>query len=158
MRKLLAVAAAVVLTGGVILADLPPPTEEQIEAKLKEARKKVEAAQAEERALAKRLEEARQEARGHIKAEVAGVLCWRDEGGGYYVRVRPKNDPKQETRVWLVFGEDKVTGRDLEELKGKEVVVKGSLGQRLGSGWWVPSGGLYLEDFKVERAGPDKDR
>ena len=152
MRKLLAVAAAVVLTGGVILADLPPPTEEQIEAKLKEARKKVEAAQAEERALAKRLEDVRQEARGHIKAEVAGVLAWRDEGGGFYVRVRSMKDPKQETRVWLAIGEDKVTHRNLDELKGQDVVVKGSLHQYPGSGWWVPAGGLSLDDFTVAPA------
>jgi hypothetical protein len=144
---LLLVAAA--LPVGATAADPPLPSEEQIEAKLKEARKRLEAAQAKERALEKQLAEAQQTPRGQIRAEVEGVLCWRDEGGGYYIRVRLKEEPATETRVWLVYGEDKVTGQTLDGLKGKDVVAKGWLQQRADGGWWVPAGGMYLTDFEV---------
>src|SRR6476660_6028022 len=107
--------AVVALAGGVVSADLPPPSEEQVETRLKEARKRLEAAQAEERALQKQLAEVRQTPRGRIRAEVEGVLCWQ-EGGGYSIRIRPKEDPASETRVWLVYGEDKVTGQTLDGL------------------------------------------
>jgi hypothetical protein len=50
-----------------------------------------------------------------------------------------------------VFGEDKVTGRKLAGLKGKDVVAKGELQQRAGDGWWVPAGGLYMTNFEVNR-------
>ncbi len=147
MRKLLAVivcAAAVVLTGGAIFADLPAPTEEEIEARLKEARKRTEAAQAEERALQKHLEEAKAEPRGQIKAEVEGVLCWRDESFGYYIRVRPKDDPKREIRVSLVVGEEKIKNKELSELRGKDITAKGVLLQKA-------TGELYMDDFEYEK-------
>ena len=147
MRKLLAVivcTATVVLTGGAIFADLPAPTEEEIEARLKEARKRTEAAQAEERALQKRLEEAKAEPRGQIKAEVEGVLGWRDEGGGFYVRVRPRDDPKREIRVSLVVGEDRIKNKELSELRGKDITAKGVLLQKA-------TGELYMDDFEYEK-------
>jgi hypothetical protein len=146
------------LVGSAIHADLPLPTEEQIEAKLKEVRKRIEAAQEEEKALRKRLEEIKETPRGQIKAEVEGILCWQEEGGliwGYYVRIRPKEDPKQETRVWLPTSPDKNTARRLAELKGKEIVIKGILLQSLGTEWLVPSGGMYMQKFELEESGPD---
>jgi hypothetical protein len=143
-----ALLAAFALTAGAVSADDLPPTEEQIEAKLRETRQRLEAAQAEERALQKQLAEAQKTSRGQIRAEVEGVLCWQDEGGGYYIRVRPKGDPS-EVRVWLVLVEDRVLLRTLEDLKGKDVVAKGELQQRTGTGWRVPAGGLYLTNFKV---------
>ena len=151
-KYLTAIACVVVLaslTVGAALADSPAPTDEQVEAKLKEVRKRLEAARAEEAALLKQLEAAKESPRGQIKAEVEGVLCWREDGGGYYIRVRPNDDPKRETRVWLLFGEDKLTGKNLEGLKGKDVVAKGLLQQHpTGSNvWWVPPGGMYLTDF-----------
>ena len=146
------VAALASLTIGVALADLPAPTDEQVEAKLKEVRKRLEAARAEEAALLKQLEAAKESPRGQIKAEVEGILCWREDGGGYYIRIRPKDDPKRETRVWLAVSEDKVTVRKLEGLNGKDVAAKGFLQQRpTGStGWWIPSGGMYLTGFEVD--------
>ena len=150
MRKALIVlvcaAAAFVLVRGVTLADSPPPTEEQIEAQLKEARKRVEAAQAEEKALLDRLAAAKEAPRGQIKAEVSGVLTFRN-GEGYFVRVRPKDNPKREIVVALMVPENKVLVRDLQEHMGKDIVVKGTLTQRAG-------GGLYLSSVEVERGGP----
>jgi hypothetical protein len=150
----LACAIGLAAAGGVILADNPPPTEEEIEAKLKEARKKVEAAEAETRALAKQLEETRQQPRGHIKAEVAGVLC-RGDGGegyghvGYYVRVRTERNPKHEVRVALVVPENKVLVRELDEAMGKDIVVAGSLTQDA-------KGGLVLNGVEVKPQPPQK--
>jgi hypothetical protein len=147
MRKSLIVSGGVlvgcVLAGAALLADSPPPTEEQIEAKLKEARKRVEAAQAEERALRKAVEEAKAQPRGEIRAEVEGVLCWRDEGGGYYVRVRPKDDPKREIRIGLRVPENKILVGRLQPLQGQDVIVKGVLTQQADGGW-------YLIDFGAE--------
>ncbi|QJW94421.1 hypothetical protein [Frigoriglobus tundricola] len=147
MRKSLAVFACVAavsaLAGAVLLADSPPPTEEQIGAELKEARKRTEAAQAEERALQKRLEGARAQPRGRISADVEGVLCWRDKGGGYYVRIRQRDDPAREVRVALVVPEDKFLVGRLDGLKGQDVVVKGTLLQKA-------DGELYLDDFGAE--------
>ena len=142
LSVLVCVAALFTCAGAMILADSPPPTEEQIEAQLKEARKRLEAAQAEERALQKRLEEAKAQARGQIKAEVIGVLGWRDDGG-YYVRVRPKSDPKREIRVALMVTEDKILVRQLEGLKGMDVVVKGELLQNA-------DGALSISGFDVQ--------
>ena len=152
MRKSLVVlvcaAAAFALVKGVTLADSPPPTEEQIEAQLKEARKRVEAAQAEEKALLERLAAAKEAPRGQIAAEVSGVLVFR-AGEGYHVRVRPKDDPKREIRVSLRVAEDKVTVRLLEGFTGKDIVVKGTLLQ-------TADGGLYMSRFEVERGPVEK--
>jgi hypothetical protein len=144
----LACLAAVALVGAKLFADPPRLTEEEIEAQLKEARKRVEAARVEERALQKRLEEARAEPRGQILAEVSGVLCWQAEGG-FYVRVRSKNDPKREIRVWLVVTEDKFTAQGLRELRGKDIVVKGALTQR-------PTNELSMDDYTFQGPKPPK--
>jgi hypothetical protein len=144
MRRYLLVCATIgfVFAGTMLLADSPPLTEEQIEAQLKEAQKRVETARAEERALQKRLEDAKAQPRGQIKAEITGVLGWR-ETGGYYVRVRPKDEPKREIRISLTLTEDKILLRRLEELKGQEVVAKGELLQNADLG-------LYMGPFEIE--------
>jgi hypothetical protein len=147
MRKssavLLCVAAAFALIGAVSFADSPPPNEEQLGAELKEACKRTEAARAEELALQKRLEEAKAQPRGRIRAEVEGVLAWRDEGGGYFVRIRQKDDPKREVRVMLVVTENKLLVQRLTELMGRDVVVKGVLSQRA-------DGSLHLDELNAE--------
>jgi hypothetical protein len=147
-----ALLTAAALTAGTAFAD-SPPSEEQIQAKLKEARQRVEAAQAEERALQKQLADAQKRPHGQITAEVEGVLCFQD-GIGYYIRVRSKASTEVETRVWLIFGEDKVTGKILAELQGDDVVANGSLHQA-GAGRRIPEGGLFLTDFsKSIKRGP----
>jgi hypothetical protein len=131
--------------------DTPTPTEEQIEAQLREVRKQLEALRTEEQKLQQQLEQAKAAPRGSIKAEVTGVLRWRDEGGGYYIAIRPGDDPKRDTRVWLWISEDKVTARKLEGLKRKHVVARGLL-QQLPEGVQalVPPGGMYLSKFEIE--------
>ena len=63
-------------------AESPAPTEEQIEARLREIRQQAEALRAEELRLQKQLKAVREAPRGRIQAEVEGVLRWRDEGVG----------------------------------------------------------------------------
>jgi hypothetical protein len=118
-------------------------------------RKQLEALRGEEQKLQQQLEQAKAAPRGHIKAEVTGVLRWRDEGGGYYIAIRPGDDPKRVTRVWLWISEDKVTVRKLEGLTGKEVVARGMLEQLPeGDRALVPPGGMYLSQFEIEAVEP----
>jgi hypothetical protein len=135
-------------------ADTPAPTKEEVEVRLREVRKQLEALRAEEQKLQQQLEQAKAAPRGHIKAEVTGVLRWRDEGGGYYIAIRPGDDPKRETRVWLWITEDKVTVRKLEGLTGKEVTARGMLEQLPEDvRALVPPGGMYFSKFEIEAAG-----
>jgi hypothetical protein len=131
----------------------PATTEEQIEARLRELRKQLDALRAEEQKLRQQLEQAKTAPRGYIKAEVTGVLRRRDEGGGYYIAIRPADAPKRETRVWLWISEDKETVRKLEGLTGREVVARGLL-EQLPEGVQaiVPPGGMYLQKFEIEAA------
>jgi hypothetical protein len=83
-----------------------------------------------------------------ITAEVRGTL--RHEKGGhiYSIAVPPDVKGGQETRVWLMRGEDKdrELDRKLEGLDGKEVVAKGRLSQmpKDSSHATIPPLGLYL--------------
>lgn len=140
-------------------ADLPPPTEERIEPKLREAQKQLEALQAQVQALQKQLEEARGQASGRISAEVEGTLLWSDEGMGYYIRIRPDDAPKRETRVWLWYSENKVLVRTMEELQGKQVVATGKLRQASVKGEGrLPHDAMYLGDFEIKEAPPQAER
>ncbi|HLW67693.1 MAG TPA: hypothetical protein VKS79_20420 [Gemmataceae bacterium] len=82
-----------------------------------------------------------------ITAEVRGTL--RHEKGGHIYSIAVPSDVKggQETRVWLMRGEDKdrELDRKLAGLDGKEVVAKGRLAQMpKDSHATVPPLGLYL--------------
>ena len=161
MSRFVAVALCVVVIGlpKARGADLPAPTEEQIEAKLKEAQKQLEALQNQIQALQKQLAEAKERPSGRITAEVEGTLLWSDPGMGYYIRIRPDDGPKRETRVWLWYGEDKILVRTMEGLRGKQVVATGKLLQAPAEGQGrLPPGVLYLPDFEIKEALPQAKR
>ncbi|HJZ59517.1 MAG TPA: hypothetical protein VKE74_31525, partial [Gemmataceae bacterium] len=91
---------------------------------------------------------------GGIRAEVRGIVKW-DDKHGHYILTRDADG--RETRVWLRYTEDKVTGRTLDGLLGKEVVITGPLRQLPPNVTTsVPPGGIYLEGFSVEEV-PVKD-
>ncbi len=75
---------------------------------------------------------------------MTGVLAWNDNGSGYYIRIRPKSDPKHEIRIVLKVGESKVLIKDFQEHQGRDVVVKGELLQ--------DKDGLYMEDIDFKPA------
>jgi hypothetical protein len=89
-----------------------------------------------------------------IQAEVRGTLHF-ESGRGYFISVKPADKVGREMRVWLSVTEDKVTGRKLQGLAGKEVTAKGKLEQMLEDvGASVPPLGIYLRlGFEIEPAG-----
>ena len=154
MRVILGLALALVLSATGRAADNPPPSEDEIEAKLKAVRKQVEALKQQEESLQKQLAEAKTRPVGGIKAEVRGILRW-DDKHGHYILTRDADS--RETRVWLRYTEDKVTVRKLDGLLGTEVIATGPLKQLPPNVTTsVPPGGIYLEGFSVEEA-PVKD-
>ena len=79
----------------------------------------------------------KQAVRGYIKAEVQGLLVWKDSR--YHVVVRPQEDPKKELVFDLWISENKVLVRQLEKLQDKQVVVTGKM-------VWVPKGAQVNSD------------
>jgi hypothetical protein len=89
-----------------------------------------------------------------VQAEVRGTLHF-EHGRGYFLSVKSADKAGYQMRVWLSVTEDKVTGRKLDELMGKEVTAKGKLEQMPedvhGA---VPPLGMYLRlHFEFEAAG-----
>jgi hypothetical protein len=85
---------------------------------------------------------------------VRGTLHF-ESGRGYFLSVRPVDKARRETRVWLRAAEDKALVRELEGLKGTEVIATGDLAQMPRDvGASVPPMGMYLQHgFRIERVG-----
>src|ERR1700722_10845780 len=89
-----------------------------------------------------------------IKAEVRGILRFED-GRGYFISVKSAEKPERENRVWLWISEDKVTARQLESLKAKEVLAQGNLEQMPEAVHAnVPPNGMYLDKFQIKGIAP----
>src|SRR6478735_12232661 len=88
----------------------------------------------------------------YVKAEVRGTLNFR-EGRGYFVEVPSKDFPKERIEVWLNITGDKVLGRQLQQMTGKTVVVRGRLEQLPSNVTTsIPSKGIYICSFEIELA------
>ena len=88
-----------------------------------------------------------------IKADVRGILRF-EAGHGYFITVKSDEKPERETRIWLLFGEDKVTARQLEPLVSKQVLAQGNLEQMPEEVHAsVPPNGMYLRHFQIKGAG-----
>lgn len=78
---------------------------------------------------------------------VVGVLR-HEHGHGYFVDSMP-------SRVWLYISENKIQVRELQELQGKRVRMKGVIKTMpANSGASVPPGDRYVEEYTIEAAGP----
>jgi hypothetical protein len=89
-----------------------------------------------------------------IQAVVRGTLHF-ESGRGYFLSMQPVDKAGRETRVWLQVPEDKALVRELQGLKGREVIATGDLAQMPQDvGASVPPMGMYLEHgFRIKRAG-----
>jgi hypothetical protein len=135
--------------------DLPSQTEDEIEGQIKQLQKQLDELKARQADLQKQLAQAKSRAVGGIKAEVCGILKWDGKDGGHYLLTRAEKGA--ETRVYLLYSEDKVTGRLIEGLMGKVITVTGPLHQvPENTKMFVPPRGLYLTNFEIKEV-PNKD-
>ena len=89
-----------------------------------------------------------------IRAEVRGTLLT-GKSGGYFLSVKHAGAGVPELKVWLLFSADKVTGRRLEKLLGREIIARGRL-EQVPEGTQrpvIPPRGMYLLSFEVEPVG-----
>ncbi|HEV3436464.1 MAG TPA: sigma-70 family RNA polymerase sigma factor [Gemmata sp.] len=84
-----------------------------------------------------------------IEVVIRGELKF-ESGRGYFIDTATGTGSPPTAQVWLRISEDKVTGRLLEGLRGKDVVASGSLSQLpAGVGVAVPPLGMYLDKFEI---------
>jgi hypothetical protein len=164
-------ALAVFILGSFLVAsparsvDFPPPTELEIEAKIKAVQQQQDELKKKEEQLKTELAGAKQKPFGGIKAEVFGVLK-RNDTGDYIVMRGAKGEDQ---RVWL-RPTDAGTHQQVSALLNREVRVTGSLqvqgkiaptpltppspdGVNPPSAirpTLVPEHGLYLEQFGID--------
>jgi multidrug efflux pump subunit AcrA (membrane-fusion protein) len=113
--------------------------QEQLQAKLQAVQKQraellqqQQALSKQEQDLQSQLRQAREKESGAIKAVVTGVLHPVENGRCPFISVRSiplGYEPVEEYRVYLLFSEDKVTGRKMAPLFGKRIVAHGDLKQ-----------------------------
>jgi len=88
----------------------------------------------------------------YVKVEVRGTLNFRD-GKGYFVEAPSTAFPKESIEIWLDVSEDKLLVRRLQQMMGKNVVVRGQLDELPSNVTTpVPRRRIYIRRFEIELA------
>ncbi len=158
--------------------DFPPPTELEIEARIKAVQQQQQDLKSKEEQLRKELADAKARPFGGIKAEVSGIL--KKDASGHYILTRAAKG--EEVRVWLKPSDPQLYLL-VTKLLDKEVTASGAMLQQVAPApslfttepgkvlptlpsappvfdpkvglmvpTQVPDKGMYLEQFKIEEA------